>query len=307
MSVFAPTPANIAAAARIIQQGGAVVMPTETVYGLACNALDEAAVAKVYDIKGRPAENPLIVHIASFDQIGQVAVADNPLVKRLAEAYWPGPLTMVLKKAPGVPRITTAGLDTVAVRVPSHPVARELILAAKLPLAAPSANVFMGLSPTRVEDLDPEIQVEVEVILDGGPCEYGLESTVVDVTGPNPVILRPGSVSRGSIQALLGRPLGEIPPAGPRRSPGLYPRHYAPRALLKLVDGLEGDDCGLTFGEARHGQQVKMPRDPQAYAANLYSALKRLDSEGVEVILVERPPEGPDWEAVNDRLKRACG
>ncbi|MBX3111820.1 MAG: threonylcarbamoyl-AMP synthase [Fimbriimonadaceae bacterium] len=306
MSVFPPTPANIAAAARVIQDGGAVVMPTETVYGLACDALDEAAVARVYEIKGRPAENPLIVHLASHDDLERVAVVDNPLVKRLADAYWPGPLTMVLKKSPRVPRITTAGLDTVAVRVPSHPVARELIRAAKRPLAAPSANVFMGLSPTRVEDLDPEIRVEVEIILDGGPCEYGLESTVVDVTGPNPVILRPGAVTRGNIQALLGRPLGEIPPAGPRRSPGLYPRHYAPRALLKLVDALGEEDSGLTFGESRHVHQVKMPRDAQAYAANMYSALKKLDTEGVEVILVERPPADADWEAVNDRLKRAC-
>ncbi|MBS1708777.1 MAG: threonylcarbamoyl-AMP synthase, partial [Armatimonadetes bacterium] len=177
MSAVPPTPANIAAAARVVQEGGAVVMPTETVYGLACNALDEDAVARVYEIKGRPAENPLIVHIASFEAVEQVAVEVSKDAKRLADAFWPGPMTLVLKKADAVPRITTAGLDTVAVRVPSHPVARELILAAKLPLAAPSANVFMGLSPTRVEDLDPEILVEVDNIIDGGPCEYGLEST----------------------------------------------------------------------------------------------------------------------------------
>ncbi len=307
MSARLPTPENIAAAARIIQQGGAVVVPTETVYGLACDALDEKAVARVYEIKGRPAENPLIVHIASYEDAALVADVSNPLVKLLADAFWPGPLTLVLKKNPQVPRITTAGLDTVAVRVPSHPVARELILASERPLAAPSANVFMGLSPTRVENIDPEIQVEVEIILDGGPCEYGLESTVVDLSGPNPAILRPGAVSRASIQALIGRPLGENPPNGPRRAPGMYPRHYAPRALLKLVDGLHYDDSGLTFGETKHEHQIKMPRDPKAYAANLYSALKRLDSEGVEVILVERPPENLDWEAVNDRLRRACG
>lgn len=307
MSAVPPTPANIAAAARVVQEGGAVVMPTETVYGLACNALDEDAVARVYEIKGRPAENPLIVHIASFEAVEQVAVEVSKDAKRLADAFWPGPMTLVLKKADAVPRITTAGLDTVAVRVPSHPVARELILAAKLPLAAPSANVFMGLSPTRVEDLDPEILVEVDNIIDGGPCEYGLESTVIDVTGPNPVILRPGAVTRADIQAVLGRPLGDAPPSGHHRSPGLYPRHYAPRALLKLTDKLEAEDSGLTFSEPTHEHQVKMPRDPRAYAATMYSALKRLDTAGVEVILVQRPPDGPDWEAVNDRLNRACG
>ena len=307
MSVIPPTPANIAAAARVIQEGGAVVMPTETVYGLACNALDDEAVSRVYEIKGRPAENPLIVHVATFEELGRVAVVESPVVKLLADKFWPGPMTLVLKKAPGVPYVTTAGLDTVAVRIPSHPVARELILASKLPIAAPSENVFMGLSPTRAEDLDPEIQVEVDIILDGGPCEYGLESTVIDLTGLNPVILRPGAVTRASIQALIGRPLGDIPPASTRRSPGLYPRHYAPRALLRLVDGLGDDDSGLTFAESKHEHQVKMPRDPRAYAAILYSALKRLDTDGVEVILVERPPDGPDWEAVNDRLRRACG
>ncbi len=305
MSIVSPTPKAIAAAAKVIQDGGVIVMPTETVYGLACNALDAKSVEKVYEIKGRPSENPLIVHIQSWEAVAQVAASWSADAELLAKKYWPGPLTLVLPKLSNVPDQTTAGLDTVAVRVPRHPVALDLIRAAGCPIAAPSANVFMGLSPTRAEDVTPEIEVEVDFILDGGPCEVGLESTVIDVSSGNPRILRPGLISRAEIQSLLGRPLGERPPGDLRRSPGIYPRHYAPKALLLLVETLPAGEAGLVFSEPQNSHQLRMPRDPQAYSALLYRYLRRLDDAKVGIIYVVTPPNDPSWEAVNDRLKKA--
>ncbi|MCU0316922.1 MAG: L-threonylcarbamoyladenylate synthase [Fimbriimonadaceae bacterium] len=304
MSILAPTPEAIQSAAREIREGGVVVMPTETVYGLACDALNELAVRRVYDIKGRPKENPLIVHLKGWEDLGKVAEEWSPTAEKLAKSFWPGPLTLVLPKKLSVPNITTGGLETVAVRVPKHHVALELIRQAGCPLAAPSANVFMGLSPTRAEDIDPMIDVEVDIILDGGPCEYGVESTVLDVTDDHVMVLRPGAISRAAIQAILGRPLGVTPPSSLRRSPGQHRRHYAPRAKVVLVERV-GQDPGLTFSAAVHDEQVKMPRDPHAYGAALYSALRRLDQLGVEVISIESPPTTPEWETVHDRLKRA--
>lgn len=305
MNVLQPTTENIKSAARIIQSGGSVVMPTETVYGLACDALSDAAVRHVFAIKGRPSDNPLIVHLADSEDVTVVAQNEPEAFWLLARRYWPGPLTMVLQKRPEVPYTTTAGLDTVAVRVPDHWVARELIRESGCPLAAPSANTFTRLSPTRAEDLDPEIATQVEIVLDGGPCSVGLESTVLDLSGDEPVVLRPGLVSRAEIQAVLGTPLGLAPPPTVRKSPGLYRRHYAPRATVRLVDKLRPGQVGLTFGVADGLRQIHMPDDPRAYAAALYAALKRLDDRGHEEIDIELPPEAPEWEAVRDRLRKA--
>lgn len=305
MSVLSPTPDAIASAARVIRDGGVVVMPTETVYGLACNAMNAAAVQRVFDIKGRPSENPLIVHISGVDDLKQVASDWPEIAEKMARKFWPGPLTMVLPKRRDVPDETTGGLETVAVRVPRHWVAKELIQAAGCPIAAPSANVFMGLSPTTAQDIDPEIDVEVPIILDGGPCEVGLESTVVDLTDETPVILRPGGVTRAEIQALIGRPLGHVPPPTVRKSPGMYRRHYAPKATLKLVESVGAEDAGLVFEAPKSIKQVKMPRDPKAYAVGMYGAIRKLDMMGVEVIHVQEPPDKPEWEAVLDRLRKA--
>ena len=247
MSVLNPTPEAIESAARVIRDGGVVVMPTETVYGLACNALNKKAVQRVFEIKGRPSENPLIVHISGVDDLKLVASSWPESAEKMAKKFWPGPLTMVLPKHKDVPDETTAGLETVAVRVPRHWVAKGLIRAAGCPIAAPSANAFMGLSPTTAQDVDPEIDIEVPMILDGGPCEIGLESTVVDLTEETPVILRPGGITRGEIQAVLGRPLGHMPPPNIKKSPGMYRRHYAPNASLKLVEKLADDEAGLVF------------------------------------------------------------
>lgn len=307
MSILKPTQEALQTAADIIRKGGVVVMPTETVYGLACNALDAAAVRKVFDIKGRPSDNPLIVHIASFKDLKSVAVDWPPMAEKLAERFWPGPLTMVLRKRDRVPDETTGGLDTVAVRVPAHPVALDLIGKAGCPIAAPSANLFMGLSPTTADSVDPAVQVDVDVILDGGTCEVGLESTVLDLSGETPRILRPGGVARADIQAVLGHPLGLMPPADIRRSPGMYARHYAPKAEVRLVEKAPSGEIGLVFGKPAHDMQIRMPADPRAYGAMLYSALRRMDQEGAEVVFVELPPASQEWEAILDRLKKASG
>lgn len=307
MRIEEPTEDILDEAANAICRGELIVLPTETVYGLACNALDVTAVKKVYQIKARPSENPLIVHIASFDDLGKVAQDWPDLCEKLANRFWPGPLTMVLPKKPCVPDETTAGLKTVAVRIPSHRVAIEVIKRANTPVAAPSANPFMGLSPTSVDDLDPIIGDHVRMVIDGGPCEIGLESTVIDLTHEQPRILRPGNVTRAEIQAILGMPLGHQPTHEVHKSPGMYTRHYAPNAKLVIVEKLKNGSAGLTFGSSEHDKQIKMPSNAQAYGASLYRALKKLDTEGVEEIFVEAPPQSPEWEAVQDRLKKAAG
>jgi L-threonylcarbamoyladenylate synthase len=305
MRIETASPAAVREAADALINGELVVVPTETVYGLACNALDPKAVQKVFEAKGRPSDNPLIVHIAAFEQLKDVAQDVPPLAEQLAERFWPGPLTLVLPKRACVPDITTAGLDTVAVRVPSHPVALSLIVAAGVPIAAPSANAFTALSPTSAEDVDPAIADKAVMVLDGGRCEIGLESTVVDLSGEHPRILRPGGVTRSEVQAVVGRPLGHLPPPTIRKSPGLYPRHYAPNAKLVIVERIDDAKPGLTFHEPKTSDQIKMPDDPHAYGANLYRALRRLDTNGIRTIYVENPPSHPDWEAVHDRLKKA--
>jgi L-threonylcarbamoyladenylate synthase len=196
-------------------------------------------------------------------------------------------------------------MDTVGIRIPSNAIAISILEAAGVPLAAPSANPFMGLSATRVEHLDPSLLEKVDVVIDGGPCDVGLESTVIDVTSDPPRILRPGGVSRGDVQAALRRPLGSTPPKGPRRSPGMYRRHYAPRSALRIVEKLEPPACGLGFDIEPSERRIRMPRDPADYARELYAALARLDALHPRVIQVEAPPDEPEWEAVWDRLRRA--
>ena len=307
MRIEPASPESVKEAADALRNGGLVVLPTETVYGLGCNALDPKAVQRVYEIKGRPMENPLIVHIADFDDLGSIAESWTEDCEKLAKRFWPGPLTLVLAKKKSVPQETTAGLDTVAVRIPDHNLSLTVIRRACVPVAAPSANPFMGLSPTSAEDVDPSIGEHVVMVLDGGPCEVGLESTVIDLSGDHPRILRPGGVTRAQVQAVIGRPLGHLPPPTVKKSPGMYPRHYAPNAKLLLVEKLERGQTGLTFQDCEESGQIKMPEDPQAYAASLYRALKKLDIEGVEKIYVETPPRAPDWEAVHDRLEKASG
>lgn len=305
-----PTPADwqgIQSAAEALRAGKLVVMPTETVYGLAADALNEEAVRAIFRAKGRPENNPLIVHACGLEDVRTVVGHWPHELSTLAERFWPGPLTVVLPKASLVPELVTGGLPTIAVRVPDHPVALALIRAAGRPLAAPSANLFSRVSPTRASDVDPEIARHAALILEGGACQVGLESTVLDLSEGEPRVLRPGAVSRAMLQAALGRPLVGGPPPVGHRSPGLYPRHYSPRTPLALVDTLVEQQPGLTFGVAAGPHQLTMPSDPVRYGAELYAALAHYDRLGLERLYVESPPDEPAWEAVLDRLKRAVG
>lgn len=304
MSFARPDQANIARAAQYIRAGGLVVMPTETVYGLAADALNPEAVREIFAAKGRPPENPLIVHVASPNDMWTLAEEVPETAVHLAELFWPGPLTMVLRKSDLVPDVITAGLGTVALRLPNHTVALELIRASGTCLAAPSANRFTSLPPTRAEHLDPAIVGAAEMVLDAGPCRVGVESTVLDLTGGRPAILRPGAISRKQLEQLLGYPLGSAPP-GARRSPGLYPRHYAPKASVRLVETAGQGAAALVLGRKTGDRQISMPSEPGAYAARLYAALHELDARNPMEIEVEVPPHSPEWEAVMDRLKKA--
>jgi L-threonylcarbamoyladenylate synthase len=305
MRILKPSPVAIQKAAEALQAGNLVVIPTETVYGLAADAMNPEAVRKVFAAKERPPENPLIVHIADLTQLESVAGAIPDSAKRLMKRYWPGALTLVLPKKTSVPAEVTAGLDTVAIRMPSHPVALEVIRVAGMPLAAPSANRFMHLSPTRAENVERAIAAKAEMILDGGPCQIGLESTVLDCTEEVPRILRPGGVTRAQIQAALGYPLGEVPATDERRSPGMYSRHYAPQTPMVLVAEVGVDQPGLVFGPTQNSNQISMPKNAAAYSAALYDVLHRLDQRRLDEIYVQLPPETPEWEAVLDRLRKA--
>jgi L-threonylcarbamoyladenylate synthase len=300
-----PTDENLQAAAEALRNGEMVVVPTETVYGLAVDATNIAAVRRVFVAKGRPAENPLIVHIAERSDLGRLASRIPDFAVRLMDRFWPGPLSIVLIKKPIVPDEVTAGLDTVAVRIPASDVMRRLIRIAGTPLAAPSANQFMALSPTRAEHVSESIAAHTAMVIDGGPCSVGIESTVVDCTGQKPVLLRLGRISAQEIEAVAG-PLG-VRDESIRRSPGMYLRHYAPRTPLELVDRLAESQAGLKFGKPMGAHQIQMPSDPDVYAAALYSSLFELDAHGLERIFVELPPEAREWAAVRDRLNKAAG
>jgi len=290
------------AAARI-REGGLVAFPTETVYGLGANALDASAVAKIFALKRRPASSPLIVHAASKEMARELVTEWPAKAEELATRYWPGPLTLVLPKSAKIPDIVTAGLPTVGVRVPAHPMARRLIEAADLPIAAPSANTFTRLSPTTAQHVIDEFGDSVDV-LDGGPSQVGIESTVVSLVGGTLTLLRPGMISLGEIERATD-PLGESHPA-----PGMHPKHYSPRTRLLLVETPEAlpDRSGayVWWNTARiTARSIKMPAEPSPYAARLYGALHQLDQEGWPWIAVEAPPNTPEWAAVLDRLRRA--
>jgi L-threonylcarbamoyladenylate synthase len=312
MPILLPTAEHIAFAAAALRRGELVGMPTETVYGLAALASDPVAVARTFAAKRRPSDNPLIVHLASAADLPQVARTVPPAARALAAAFWPGPLTLVLPRQPHVLAAITAGGDTVAVRVPDHPVALALLRAVGVPLTAPSANPFMRLSPTAAADIDADLQAQLACTLDGGPCRVGLESTVVDCAGPGPVrVLRPGGVPRIALAAVLGSdvPLADVATAaaaGPRPAPGMYARHYAPRTPLRLAEALGADDAGLCFGPPANPRQVAMPADPESYGASLYRVLHALDALGARELVVQQPPREPAWEAVADRLRKAA-
>jgi len=288
-------------AALLIRAGKLVAFPTETVYGLGANALDPAAVARIFQAKGRPRHTPLIVHVDSVAMARGLALRWPPAADILVDAYWPGPLTLVLPKRAGVPDIVTAGLPTVGLRMPAHPLALDLIHAAGVPIAAPSANRFTELSPTTAGHIPEAL---ADAVLDGGPARVGIESTVLSLVA-EPVLLRPGVIPLPEIEALIGPVrLAEAPAAGPHQSPGQHLRHYRPSTRVCLLAA--GDPPPPGRGEwLRIGRE--MPADPLAYAAELYAALHRLDQQRLDWIAVERPPDTPEWAGVRDRLQRAAG
>jgi L-threonylcarbamoyladenylate synthase len=309
--------AAVRKAAEILRGGGLVAFPTETVYGLGADASDAKAVARLYAVKRRPADHPVIVHFASAGDAFQWSRGVPPAASLLAEKFWPGPLTLILKRSDRAKDFITGGQDSVGLRVPSHPVARALLSAFKGGVAAPSANRFGHLSPTTAAHVLGEFGKDIDLVLEGGPSEVGIESTILDLSGPAPVLLRPGGISIDELRKVLGMEIEEKKQASPRH-PGGLERHYAPRTPARLVPAYDLDkeiarlkDKVAVLAFSRPDERVdywlRMPRDPQAYAHKLYGALRELDTAGCEEILVEAPPEGPQWAAVRDRLQRACG
>jgi L-threonylcarbamoyladenylate synthase len=305
--VRAASPAAIAAAANHIAGGGLVAIPTETVYGLAANALDDRAVARVFAAKSRPRFNPLIVHIA--DAAAAKALAQfTPAAERLAEAFWPGPLTLVLARRPDCPvsLLASAGLDSIALRAPSHPVAQAVLKAVGVPVAAPSANASGRISPTTAQHVKDDLGGAVDFILDAGPCPIGLESTVVDARGTPVRMLRPGAVSREQLEAVLGQQVA-IAAGGKIESPGRLERHYAPATPLRLDAERPGSgEVMIGFAETKGDFTLSETGDLTEAAANLYALLRLADAQAAKGIAVAPIPDKGLGAAINDRLRRAA-
>lgn len=312
---------EIERAAECLRAGKLVAFPTETVYGLGADALNAQAVAGIYVAKGRPADYPLIVHGADGDTLLRLTRRVPAPAWVLIERFWPGPLTLVLSRAASVPDAVTGGQGTVALRVPDHPLALALLAEFDGPLVAPSANRFGRISPTTAEHVQEELGSAVDFILDGGPCQVGVESAIVDLSGDAPRLLRPGGVPREAIEALLGRSLAGPAQGGPR-APGALSAHYAPVTPLHLLTRAEihtqvreamaaGRKVAVLAPAAPDiigpgCRWLEPPADPAAYARVLYAWLRALDRSGVSAILVQPPPRSPCWEAVRDRLTRAA-
>jgi L-threonylcarbamoyladenylate synthase len=312
---------DIDSAIAVLRAGGLVAFPTETVYGLGADAANAAAVRGIFEAKGRPATHPVIVHLGDAAQVPGWAREIPAAARKLAGAFWPGPLTLVLRRASGVSDVVTGGQDTVALRVPAHPVARRLLARFGGGIAAPSANRHGRVSATTAEHVRSEFGDAVTCVLDGGAADVGIESTIVDLSGARATLLRPGGIAAESIARALGEALAS-PTSDAPRAPGMLAAHYAPRTPLMLIEG----DLALELAASlvRQGQRVAVlafsaqqpvtpglawiaaPADPSGYAHDLYASLRRLDEAGCGTIVVERPPQSPDWAAINDRLARAA-
>jgi L-threonylcarbamoyladenylate synthase len=312
--------AAIDRAVAVLRAGGLVAVPTETVYGLAADASDPEAVRRVFAAKGRPTDHPLIVHLADAADLDRWATAVPDGAHRLADAFWPGPLTLVLERHPGVPTEVTGGRDSVAVRVPSHPVARRLLAAFGGGLAAPSANRFGRVSPTTAAHVVAELDGAIDLVVDGGPCTVGVESTIVELVAGRVTVLRPGGISADQIAAVLGHPVAATA-GGPARAPGMLASHYAPAADLELLEGAEvpGRVAALVAGGRRVGvvslQPLGVPGataawdaagDVDEYARSLYRWLRAADDGALDVVVAVPPPEEGIGAAVADRLRRAA-
>jgi L-threonylcarbamoyladenylate synthase len=319
-----PDPAAIARAAAILRSGGLVAFPTETVYGLGAHALDAAAVQRIFDAKGRPSYNPLIVHVADESEARALAAEWPERASAVTGAFWPGPLTIIVRKRDVVPDLVTAGLDSVALRVPAHPVALALLRAAKIPVAAPSANRSTELSPTNARHVARSLGDRADLVLDAGDTAVGIESTVLDLRGARAVILRPGVIGARELRPFVGELAtpNEMHGDVPRASPGMLDRHYAPRATIVLfspsdLSGVAAELQRLRAAGRRVGAmvisvevpgaepQVRMPADPIQYAKRLYATLHALDDIGCDAVFVQRVPDEEAWLALRDRLERA--
>ena len=303
-------------AAQILRAGGLVAFPTETVYGLGADASNAKAVSRLYAVKRRPATHPVIIHFASPKDAFSWASGVPESAHRLAKRCWPGPLTLILKRSPLAQDFVTGGQTTVGLRVPSHPVARQLLKEFAGGIAAPSANRFGRVSPTTAAHVREDLGKDVDLVLEGAAGEVGIESTILDLSSGAPVLLRPGQVSREELKRILKSEILDPTSASPRHSGGLE-RHYAPRTPARLVPthaldreiaALKERVAVLAFSrpDERVDYWLRMPREPRGYARRLYAALRELDTAGCERILVEAPPESAEWSAVRDRLKRAC-
>jgi L-threonylcarbamoyladenylate synthase len=318
--------AAVRRAAELLRAGGVVALPTETVYGLAASALDAAAVARIFEIKGRPAHNPIIVHVASLDMAKRCVASWPALASKLARAFWPGPLTVVLPRAKQIPGIITAGGPTVGVRWSSHPFIQAVIHECGFPLAAPSANPSNRVSPTNAEHVRRYLGDKVRLIVDGGQAQVGIESTVLDISSSPPRLLRPGMIHEQALLAVTGElAVGDRESPALLKSPGLLRRHYSPRA--KLVVWSWGDEaelrmrsaeCGVRSSRvhviahtripsgAGFGRVSVIPHDAAAFARAIYAELHQCDESGAELIVAEALPDTPDWRAIADRLRRAA-
>jgi L-threonylcarbamoyladenylate synthase len=313
-------------AAHELRAGGVVALPTETVYGLAANAFDPAAVRRIFEIKGRPAHNPIIVHVDSLEMARKCAAAWTADAQKLAHAFWPGPLTMVLPKSDVVPPLVTAGGNTVGIRWPSHPLMQAVIRACGFPLAAPSANLSNQISPTNARHVCAQLAGRLGLVLDGGQCQVGIESTVVDISGLTARLLRPGMIHETALLAVLpDLVLGTDTTSGVLKSPGQLKKHYAPKAplillgwesdadlLLKLAAGGIASCTCHVIAHTRipsgrgFGRVSVIPHDPEAFARALYSELHACDHAGARTIVVESLPKTSEWRAISDRLRRAA-
>ncbi|MER6349796.1 L-threonylcarbamoyladenylate synthase [Streptomyces sp. NPDC001595] len=317
------TTSDIEKAAEVLRAGGLVALPTETVYGLGANAEDPAAVGRIFQVKGRPPTHPLIVHIGGAEHLDDWVEGVPATARLLAEHFWPGPLTLVLRRGRRVPLEATGGLETVAVRVPDHHVALALLTAFGGGVTAPSANRFGSVSPTTADHVRAELGDAVDFVLDGGSCEVGVESTIVDVTGGMPSILRPGGVTREDIEAVLGGPIA-VPATSRVRVPGQHPSHYAPRARVVLVEPEEvvaeaeraqelGHQVGVFLPPSLADAPVKahavvaVPASTAAYARGLYGFLRELDQRDCDLIVASLPDEEGLGLAIANRLRRAAG
>ena len=317
--------AAVQRAVELLRAGQVVALPTETVYGLAANALDAKAVARIYEIKGRPAHNPIIVHVASNEMAKRCVSQWPPLADKFARAFWPGPLTMVLPRAKEIPDNVTAGGETVGVRWPSHPFIQEVIRACDFPLAAPSANLSNQISPTNASHVAKQLAGKMALIVDGGQAQVGIESTVVDLTTSTPRLLRPGMIHEQSLLAVTEQlTIGAGSSGEILKSPGQLQKHYAPKAKLILLKWRDETDLNAQLSIFRaqrsqphviahthipsqtgFGRVSVIPHDAEAFARALYAELHECDELGAELIVVEAPPETSEWRAIADRLKRA--